>query len=78
MKDPDIKITDKIISEHGLTKEEFERIVKTLGRRPNIVELGMYSVLWSEHCSYKSSRSISRNSPQSRPGFLRVPERTPA
>ncbi|MFH1709781.1 MAG: phosphoribosylformylglycinamidine synthase subunit PurL, partial [bacterium] len=57
MKNPDIEITNKTISEHGLTKEEFAKIVKTLGRRPNIVELGMYSVLWSEHCSYKSSKS---------------------
>jgi len=56
MMNPDVEITDQIISEHGLTKDEFDKIVKTLGRRPNIVELGMYSVLWSEHCSYKSSK----------------------
>ncbi len=63
MKQTDIKITDKIISEHGLTKEEFGRIVKTLGREPNIVELGMYSVLWSEHCSYKSSKIYLKKFP---------------
>ncbi len=63
MKQTDIKMTDKIIAEHGLTKEEFDRIVKTLGRKPNIVELGMYSVLWSEHCSYKSSKIYLKKFP---------------
>ena len=63
MKDLNIKITDQMISEHGFTKEEFQRIVKTLGRDPNIVELGMYSVLWSEHCSYKSSKIYLKTFP---------------
>ncbi len=44
------------IAEHGLTPEEFDRIVDLLGRQPTIVELGIFSVMWSEHCSYKSSR----------------------
>jgi phosphoribosylformylglycinamidine synthase len=73
MKNTDIVITDKIISEHGLTKEEFERIVKTLGRRPNIVELGMYSVLWSEHCSYKSSKNYLKKFPTKSPRVLAGP-----
>lgn len=73
MKNQDIKITDKVISEHGLTKEEFERIVKTLGRRPNIVELGMYSVLWSEHCSYKSSKIYLKKFPTRSPRVLAGP-----
>lgn len=51
----------KIIEQHGLTKEEFDRIKSILGREPNLVELGMYSVLWSEHCSYKSSRIYLKN-----------------
>jgi phosphoribosylformylglycinamidine synthase subunit PurL len=51
-----VEITDKIIAEHGLTKDEFSIIVNTLKRKPTLVELGMYSVLWSEHCSYKSSK----------------------
>ena len=38
---------------HGLTEEEFARIVSILGRPPNLVELGIFSVMWSEHCSYK-------------------------
>jgi len=69
----DIEITDKIISEHGLTKEEFKKIVKTLGRRPNIVELGMYSVLWSEHCSYKSSKIYLKKFPTKSPRVLAGP-----
>ncbi len=45
-----------VIAEHGLTPEEFDRIVELMGRQPTIVELGIFSVMWSEHCSYKSSR----------------------
>ena len=41
---------------HGLKPEEFDLIVKRLGRQPNLVELGIFSVMWSEHCSYKSTR----------------------
>ncbi len=49
-------ITSEVISAHNLTQEEFERIKHLLGREPNLVELGIFSVMWSEHCSYKSSR----------------------
>ncbi|MGA9884113.1 MAG: phosphoribosylformylglycinamidine synthase subunit PurL [Candidatus Acidiferrales bacterium] len=52
----EIKITPQIAAEHGLTADEFARIQKILGRDPNITELGVFSVMWSEHCSYKSSR----------------------
>ena len=45
-----------VIESHGLTEDEYQRINKILGREPNIVELGIFSVMWSEHCSYKSSR----------------------
>ena len=48
-------ITLDLVLKHGLTEEEFERIKKTLGRVPTYVELGLYSVMWSEHCSYKNS-----------------------
>ncbi len=50
------KITPKKIAEHGLSEEEYALICKRLGREPNITELGIFSVMWSEHCSYKSSR----------------------
>src|SRR6187549_547021 len=48
--------TAELLSRHNLTAEEYERIVKALGREPNLTELGLFSVMWSEHCSYKSSR----------------------
>jgi phosphoribosylformylglycinamidine synthase II len=49
-------ITPEVISAHNLTEEEFARITELLGREPTFVELGIFSVMWSEHCSYKSSR----------------------
>ncbi|HTU32243.1 MAG TPA: phosphoribosylformylglycinamidine synthase subunit PurL [Candidatus Acidoferrum sp.] len=54
--DTEIKVTAQIAAEHGLTVEEYVRIQKILGRDPNFTELGVFSVMWSEHCSYKSSR----------------------
>ena len=54
VKEPEI--TPEIVAEHGLNEEEYGRILKALGRTPNITELGIYSVMWSEHCSYKSSK----------------------
>lgn len=63
----------KIIKQHGLTIEEFNRIKKILDREPNIVELGMYSVLWSEHCSYKSSRSYLKTFPTKGKRILQGP-----
>jgi phosphoribosylformylglycinamidine synthase len=50
------EITPALLDEHGITDEEYQRILKALGRTPTITELGIYSVMWSEHCSYKSSR----------------------
>ncbi len=50
------KITPELIAQHGLTTDEYKRIVDALGREPNYTELGVFSVMWSEHCSYKSSR----------------------
>jgi phosphoribosylformylglycinamidine synthase subunit PurL len=52
----EIKVTPEIAAEHGVTQEEYARIQKILGRDPNITELGIFSVMWSEHCSYKSSK----------------------
>jgi phosphoribosylformylglycinamidine synthase len=57
------QITPEVISAHNLTPEEFERIKSLLGRAPNLVELGIFSVMWSEHCSYKSSRVHLRRLP---------------
>ena len=52
----DTKITPEVVAEHGLSEDEYKIIKKRLGREPNINELGLFSVMWSEHCSYKSSR----------------------
>jgi phosphoribosylformylglycinamidine synthase subunit PurL len=56
-------ITPEIIAEHGLTPDEYERVLAALGRTPNLTELGIFSVMWSEHCSYKSSRVHLRKLP---------------
>jgi phosphoribosylformylglycinamidine synthase II len=56
-------ISAEVISAHNLTPEEFESITSLMGRRPNLVELGIFSVMWSEHCSYKSSRIHLRRLP---------------
>ena len=49
-------ITPEVIKDHGITPDEYERIKTSLGREPSLTELGIFSVMWSEHCSYKSSR----------------------
>ena len=51
-----MKITDEIIESHGLKTKEFNDIKKLLKREPNLLELGIFSAMWNEHCSYKSSR----------------------
>ena len=49
------RISPETVAEHGLSDEEYQRILKALGRESNLVELGIFSVMWSEHCSYKLS-----------------------
>src|SRR5687767_3970672 len=61
------------IQRHGLNDEEYQRIVKSLGREPSLTELGIFSVMWSEHCSYKSSRVHLRNLPATGPRVLQGP-----
>src|SRR5438067_11038964 len=63
-------VTPELAKQHGLTPEEFERIKKILGRDPNFTELGIFSVMWSEHCSYKNSRTELRKLPTSDPRIL--------
>ncbi|TES85407.1 phosphoribosylformylglycinamidine synthase subunit PurL, partial [Candidatus Aerophobetes bacterium] len=69
MKEPG-KITPDLVKAHGLTEEEYEKIKDTLGREPNFTELGIFSVMWSEHCSYKSSKPILRLFPTSGKNIL--------
>jgi phosphoribosylformylglycinamidine synthase len=56
-------VTPELVKQHGLTPDEFERIKKILGREPNFTELGIFSVMWSEHCSYKNSRKELKKFP---------------
>ena len=56
-------ITDQIVEKHGLSKEEFKNIKKLLKRDPNLLELGVFSAMWNEHCSYKSSSLHLKNIP---------------
>jgi len=59
--------------EMGLSDQEYERIKEILGREPNEVELGMFSVMWSEHCSYKNSKNVLRNFPTQGPRVIQGP-----
>src|ERR1051325_3548534 len=63
-------VTPEIVTKHGLTEEEFKRIKKILGREPNFTELGIFSVMWSEHCSYKNSRKELKKFPTAGPNIL--------
>ena len=68
-----MEITPEVIASHGLTPDEYQRIEQILGRAPNYTELGIFSVMWSEHCSYKSSRVHLRNFPISGPRVVQGP-----
>jgi phosphoribosylformylglycinamidine synthase II len=63
MKEP--KVTIQLGLEHGLNEEEFNKICEILGRKPNYTELGIFSVMWSEHCSYKNSIALLKTLPRS-------------
>jgi len=63
-------VTAVLAAEHGLTEEEFERAVAILGRTPNMTELGIFSVMWSEHCSYKSSKVWLQTLPTTGPRVI--------
>ncbi len=66
-------IAPDVLDKHGLKPEEYDRIVKALGREPNLTELGLFSVMWSEHCSYKSSRIHLKTLPTQGPRVLQGP-----
>jgi phosphoribosylformylglycinamidine synthase subunit PurL len=63
-------VTPELAAEHGLTADEFARAVEILGRTPNMTELGIFSVMWSEHCSYKSSKKWLRTLPTEAPWVI--------
>ena len=66
-------VSSELLERHGLTREEYDRILEMLGREPTITELGIFSVMWSEHCSYKSSRVHLRKLPTSGKRVLQGP-----
>src|SRR4051812_15970620 len=66
----DPEVTPELVAEHGLTSDEFERVQQILGRKPNFTELGIFSVMWSEHCSYKNSRKELKKFPTTGPDIL--------
>ncbi len=63
-------ITSEIVAEHGFTPEEYEKVLSIMGREPNMVELGIFSVMWSEHCSYKSTRKHIKKLPTKGPQVI--------
>jgi len=65
-----IAITPEIVAEHGLSPSEYDRVLAILGREPNITELGIFSVMWSEHCSYKSSKKWLKTLPTKAPWVI--------
>lgn len=65
-----IVITKEIIEKHGITAAEYQKILDILGREPNITELGIFSVMWSEHCSYKNSKKVLRLFPLEGEGVM--------
>jgi len=69
----EIKVTPQLAAEHGLTPDEYARVQKILGRVPSFTELGVFSVMWSEHCSYKSSRLHLKRLPTQGPQVLQGP-----
>ncbi len=70
---PMAALTKEIVAAHGLSQDEYARIQKVLGRDPNLVELGVFSAMWSEHCSYKSSRRFLKHLPTKGPRVLQGP-----
>src|SRR3954451_10197869 len=66
-------IDQQVLERHGLKPDEYERIVAFMGREPNLTELGIFSVMWSEHCSYKSSRVHLKTLPTEGPQVLQGP-----
>ncbi|HZP43835.1 MAG TPA: phosphoribosylformylglycinamidine synthase subunit PurL [Candidatus Binatia bacterium] len=70
---PAIAVTEATAAEHGLTPDEYARIVELLGRAPTFEELGVFAVMWSEHCSYKSSRAFLKQLPTAGPCVLQGP-----
>jgi phosphoribosylformylglycinamidine synthase len=68
-----MKITPEIVAEHGLSAEEYRLVLEIMGREPTMTELGIFSVMWSEHCSYKSSKVHLKKLPTKAPWVIQGP-----
>ncbi|MGL4443647.1 MAG: AIR synthase related protein, partial [Alsobacter sp.] len=68
-----LKITPELVAEHGLKPDEYQRILALIGREPTFTELGIFSAMWNEHCSYKSSRLHLKTLPTSAPWVIQGP-----
>ncbi len=68
-----MKITESIVEKHGLKLDEYSKIKELLNREPNLLELGIFSAMWNEHCSYKSSRIHLKNLPTTGPQVIQGP-----
>jgi len=73
MTNPTPKITPELVAGHGINKEEYARLLDIMGREPSYTELGIFSVMWSEHCSYKSSRYWLKKLPTTGPQVIQGP-----
>ncbi len=69
----EIRITDDLVAAHGLKPDEYQRILDLIGREPSFTELGIFSAMWNEHCSYKSSKKWLRTLPTSGPRVIQGP-----
>ncbi|MEQ1857346.1 MAG: hypothetical protein ABL963_12875, partial [Longimicrobiales bacterium] len=69
----DPAITPELVADHGLSPEEYGKVLKALGREPTLTELGIFSAMWSEHCGYKNSRRLLRLLPTKAPWVIQGP-----
>src|SRR5690606_13033545 len=69
----DIEITPQLVADHGLKPDEYQKILDLIGREPTYTELGIFSAMWNEHCSYKSSKKWLRTLPTKGPRVIQGP-----
>ena len=68
-----MKITAEIIKDHGIEPDEYKKIIKLIGKEPNLLELGIFSAMWNEHCSYKSSKKYLKTLPTKNKKIIQGP-----
>ena len=68
-----MKITSQIIEKHGIKSEEYKKIINLINKKPNLLELGIFSAMWNEHCSYKSSKKYLKTLPTKNKNVIQGP-----